>query len=166
MCITLFCTFQCPPCTTMTWNGLFNVLRRTKTSDHDFFFLSLNLSAVPRKSTLGKFAYIRHFQGIGVNAIVFEKTWIHYNSDVFAALFVDDGKAPWLAQSVTGQQLIRICPICLTVSHDDLIDKWRFWSWRFNIYFIWFSFRSDRVFVCTKDVPKTSFVYRPWQMFL
>ena len=47
------------------------------------FFLSLNLSAVLKKSTLGKFAYIRHFQGIGINATVFDKTRIHYKSDRF-----------------------------------------------------------------------------------
>ena len=67
----------------------------TKTSvDDDFFFLSLNLSAVPKKSTPGKFAFITHFQGIGINATVFEKTRIHYKSEVFAAVFVDDDKAP------------------------------------------------------------------------
>ena len=58
------------------------------------FFLSLNLSAVPKKSTPGKYTYIRHFQGIGINATVFEKTRIHHKSNVFAAVFVDDAKAP------------------------------------------------------------------------
>ena len=33
-----------------------------KTSDDEIFFLFLNLSAVPQKSTPGKFAYHRHFQ--------------------------------------------------------------------------------------------------------
>ena len=59
-----------------------------------FFFLSLNLSAVPKKSTPGKFAYIRHFQGIGINATVSEKTRIHHKNDVFAAVFVDYAKGP------------------------------------------------------------------------
>ena len=68
----------------------------TKTNVNEFFFLSLNSSAVPKKSTPGKFTYIRHFQGIGINATVFEKTRIHHKSDVVAAVFVDDAKAPWL----------------------------------------------------------------------
>ena len=33
------------------------------------FYFFLNLSEVPKKSTPGKFAYIRHFQRIGINAI-------------------------------------------------------------------------------------------------
>ena len=36
-------------------------------------FLFLNLSAVPKKSTPGKLAYIKHFQRIGINATKFEK---------------------------------------------------------------------------------------------
>ena len=35
-----------------------------KTSDDEIFFLFLNLSAVPKKSTPGIFACIRHFQRI------------------------------------------------------------------------------------------------------
>ena len=34
---------------------------------------SLNISAVPKKSTPGKFACIRHFQRIGINAKKFQK---------------------------------------------------------------------------------------------
>ena len=40
----------------------------------NFFFLFLNLSAVPKKSTPGKLAHISHFQWIGINATKFEKT--------------------------------------------------------------------------------------------
>ena len=36
-------------------------------------FRSLKLSALLKKSTPGKFAYICHFQQIGINATVFEK---------------------------------------------------------------------------------------------
>ena len=57
------------------------------------FFLFLNLSAVPKKSSPGKFAYIRHFQPIGIKAKKFEKTRIHFKSDVFAAVAVADAKA-------------------------------------------------------------------------
>ena len=58
-------------------------------------FLSLlNLTAVPKKSTPGKFAaYIRHFQRIRITATKFEKTPIHlkiFKSDVFAAVAVVD----------------------------------------------------------------------------
>ena len=56
-------------------------------------FLFLNLSAVPKKSTPGKFAYIRNFQPIGIKAKKFEKTQIHFKSDVFAAVAVADAKA-------------------------------------------------------------------------
>ena len=53
------------------------------------------MSPVPKKSTPGKFAYISHFQWIGINAIKFEKTWIHFKSDVFAAVAILDAKAPF-----------------------------------------------------------------------
>ena len=39
-----------------------------KGSDDKFFFLSLNFSAVPKKSTPGKFAHFWHFKRIGINA--------------------------------------------------------------------------------------------------
>ena len=67
---------------------------RAQTSDDEIFFLFLNMSAVPRKSNPGKFACIRHFQRIGINATKFEKTLIHFKSDVFAAVAVVDGKTP------------------------------------------------------------------------
>ena len=51
----------------------FYVLWRTQTSDDEFLFLFLNLSAVPKKSTPGKFAYIWHFQRKGINATKFGK---------------------------------------------------------------------------------------------
>ena len=64
------------------------------TSDDETFFLFLNWGAVPKKSTPAKFAYIRHFQEIGINVTKFEKTLIHFKSDVFAALTVVDAKLP------------------------------------------------------------------------
>ena len=57
-------------------------------------FLSLNLSAVLKKSTPGKFAYTCHFQEIGINATKIEKTGIHFKTDFFAAVAVVDAKAP------------------------------------------------------------------------
>ena len=65
------------------------------TSDDETFFLFLNWGAVPKKSTPAKFAYIRHFQEIGINVTKFEKTLIHFKSDVFAALAVVDAKTPY-----------------------------------------------------------------------
>ena len=60
----------------------------------NFFFLFLDLRAVPKKTTPPKLAYIWHFWRIGINATKFEKTRIHLKSDVFAAVAVVDLKAP------------------------------------------------------------------------
>ena len=58
-------------------------------------FLSLSkLEWVPKKSTPGKFTYIRHFQWIGINAIKFEKR-CHFKSDDFAVVAVVDDKTPY-----------------------------------------------------------------------
>ena len=65
-----------------------------KTSDDKLFFLFLNLSVVPKKSTPGKLAYISYFQRIGINATKLEKTPIHFKSDVFAAVTFVDAKSP------------------------------------------------------------------------
>ena len=59
-------------------NSLFYVKRRR------IFFSFLNLSAVPKKSTPGKIAYIRYFQRNGINA-----------TNVFAAVAVFDAKSPY-----------------------------------------------------------------------
>ena len=65
-----------------------------KPTTPNFFFLYLNLSAAPKNSTQGKFAYICHFQRIGIiNATKFEKTRIHFKSDIFVAVAVVDAKA-------------------------------------------------------------------------
>ena len=57
-------------------------------------FPSLKLSALLKNTTPGKFAYICHFQQIGINATKIEKTGIHFKTDVFAAVAVVDAKAP------------------------------------------------------------------------
>ena len=54
----------------------------------------VNLSKVLWKSTPGKFAYTCHFQQIGINATKFEKTGIHFKTEVFAAAAVADAKTP------------------------------------------------------------------------
>ena len=66
----------------------------------NFFSLFLHLSAVPKNSTQGKFAYICHFQRIGIiNVTKFEKTRNHFVSDIFVAVAVAvavvDAKAPY-----------------------------------------------------------------------
>ena len=50
------------------------------------FFRFLNLRVVPKKSTPGKFAYIRHFQRIEINETKFEKMLIHFKSDVLTTI--------------------------------------------------------------------------------
>ena len=65
-----------------------------KTSDDKLFFLFLNLSVVPKKSTPVKLAYISYFQRIEINAINLEKTLIHIESDVFADVTFVDAKSP------------------------------------------------------------------------
>ena len=59
------------------------------------------MNAVPKKSTLEKFAYFRHFQRIGIKAKKFEKTPIHFKSDVFAAVAVADAKTPYYIEQST-----------------------------------------------------------------
>ena len=58
------------------------------------FFLFLNLRAVPKKSTPGKFAYIKHFQRIEINETKFEKMLIYFKSDVFTTITVMNAKLP------------------------------------------------------------------------
>ena len=58
------------------------------------FLVFLNLRAVPKKSTPGKLAYIRHLQRIGINKTKFEKTLIHFKSNVFTAVIVVNAKTP------------------------------------------------------------------------
>ena len=43
-------------------------------SDDKILFLFLKLSTVPKKSTPGKFAYIRHLQQTGIDATKSEKS--------------------------------------------------------------------------------------------
>ena len=58
-------------------------------------FLSLNLSAVLKKSVPEKFAYNCHFQQIGINSTKIETTGVHFKSDVLAAVAIVDAKALW-----------------------------------------------------------------------
>ena len=67
----------------------------------EIFFLFLNLRAVSKKSTPRKFAHIRHFRRIGINATKSEKTLNHFKSDVFAAVANVDAKRPQLSLVAT-----------------------------------------------------------------
>ena len=48
------------------------------------------------RSPSRKFAYIGHFQRIGINVTRFEKTRFHFKSDVFTAVTVVDATDPSL----------------------------------------------------------------------
>ena len=58
------------------------------------FSLSKLMSVALKKSTPGKFAYIFHFQQIGINPTKIEKTGIHVKKDLFAAIAVITANAP------------------------------------------------------------------------
>ena len=49
----------------------------------------------PRNQLQANLPTLDIFQGIGINATKFEKTLIHFKSDVFAALAVVDSKIPY-----------------------------------------------------------------------
>ena len=71
-----------------------------------FFFLVLNLSAVSKKSTPGKFAYMWHFQRTGLNATKFEKTQILLKSGGFASVAVVDAEAPYKEALIEVQSIL------------------------------------------------------------
>ena len=99
------------------------------------FSLSKLECAVLKKSTPGKFAYTCHFQQIGINAKKIEKTGIHFENDVFAAVAVAvavvDAKAPYYMacnsnsshererHQHTGDELPSICPTAVARTSVD-----------------------------------------------
>ena len=87
-----FGTFLRRHYTTTTWHYLTWLFMEDVKKGRRIFFLFLNFSAVPKKSTPGKFAYIWQFQQIGINATKFEKTRIYFQIDVFTTLLVGDAK--------------------------------------------------------------------------
>ena len=73
-CIALFCYISLPSLYDYDVKmPNFTFLWRAQTSHDELFSLFLNLSAVPKLSTPGKFACIRHFLQIGINATKFKK---------------------------------------------------------------------------------------------
>ena len=80
-------------CTTTTWNLLIcrfmedvNIRRRS--------FLFLNLNKILKNSTLGKVACIWHIERVQIDATKFERTQIHFFTNVFTAVVVVLAKVP------------------------------------------------------------------------
>ena len=72
-----FCTFLCRYYTTTTWKCLISRFMEDANKRRRNFLLFLNISSIPKKSTPGKFAYIRYFKRTKINATKFEKNAIH-----------------------------------------------------------------------------------------
>ena len=86
---TRFGTFLCRPCTTTTWNfRMQRLMAEVNTWRIIFPSLSLNLVAVPRNSTPGKFANIWHFEQVGTKFDKKKPCIFFFDSDVFAAVAV------------------------------------------------------------------------------
>ena len=65
------------------------------------FLLLSKVDRAPQEINSREFAYICHFQQIGINATVFEK---REKIDVFTAVAVVDAKAPyWIAHAMTSR---------------------------------------------------------------
>ena len=88
----------------------------------NFMFCGGRKQAVPKKSSPGKFAYIRHFQLTGINATKFEKTPIHFKSVIFDAVAVVD-----LLELCQTAHLM-ICTTAISLSQHKTIEFFRFWT--------------------------------------
>ena len=67
-----------------------------------FSFLCLNLNKILTNSTPGKVACIWHIERVQIDAIKFERTQIHFFSDVFITVVVVIAYIRSLFTSVTG----------------------------------------------------------------
>ena len=70
--------------TTTTWNLQMGRLSWW-TYDDKFSFLFFTQDKILKNSTPGKIAYIRQIERVQIDTIEFEKTQIHFFSDVFIA---------------------------------------------------------------------------------
>ena len=68
--------------------SLFDVIWRTWTYDDEFSNLFLNLNKILKNSTPGIVTYIWHFERVQIDAIKFERTQIHFFTDVFTAVVI------------------------------------------------------------------------------
>ena len=66
----------------------FKVFWRTGTHDGEFFFLFLNLSAVPTNSVPRQFGHIRQIKRVGIIAKKNKRTENHNFNDVFLCVAV------------------------------------------------------------------------------
>ena len=57
-------------------------------TDDEFSFLFLSLNNILKNSTPGKVACILHIERVKIEAIKFERTQIHFFSDVFTAVVI------------------------------------------------------------------------------
>ena len=101
----LFCTFVCHCGTTTMWKCLISHFMEDVNKRWGNFLFP-NLRVVPKKSSPGKVAYIRHFQWIIWNKHdEVWKTLIHFKSDVFIVVAVVDARTPYLIKpAVAGTQ--------------------------------------------------------------
>ena len=68
--------------------------RQRKHKTDEFPFLFLNLDIFRKTSTPGKFAYFRQSEHVGIIALKFQRTRIHFLCDVFAAALYSNFKVP------------------------------------------------------------------------
>ena len=68
-----------------------------------FSFLCFNLNKILKNSTPGKVACIWHIERVQIDAIKFERTQIHFFSDVFITVVVVVAYIRSLFTSVTGR---------------------------------------------------------------
>ena len=73
------------------------------TYDYEFSFLCLNLNKILKNSTPGKVACIWHIERVQIDAIKFERTQIHFFSDVFTTVVVVIAYIRSLFTSATGR---------------------------------------------------------------
>ena len=83
----------CRHCRTRIWNFLIEHFME-EVNTWQQIFLS-NLGLVSKNSTLENFTYIWHLKQVGIIATMFEKNWIHFNSDVCVAVTVVIAKASY-----------------------------------------------------------------------
>jgi len=70
------------------------VYRQREHKTDEFHFLFLNLDIFLKNWTPGEFAYFRQSEHVGIIALKFQRTRIHFLCDVFAAALSSNFKVP------------------------------------------------------------------------